>query len=305
MTKRLFPLMIAFILGTCFFFTSCNDDDHHDKYDDVTLYDLIKESDDHKILEEAIDEADLEDVFKSHNLINTVFAPTDAAFKKLPAGTLEVLLANPRELLRPILYYHLINSKVTSSDLTNGMILTMVDGLKTKITVDGSMVLINGATITGADINAINGVLHVIDEVLIPPTNTVYEEIAESEALSTLAAAIDAASLEEALSNEDATFTIFAPANGAFDELPSGTVTALLNQVDVLTNFVLYHALGTELYSAQLTDTTLETLNGQDVTITIENGNVFVNDAQVIVADIVCTNGVIHIIDGALIPPAE
>ena len=305
MTKRLFTLMITLFLGSCFFFTSCNDDDDDHKPDVVTLYDLIYESDDHTILLTAIKEAGLEEVFKSPNLINTLFAPTDAAFEKLPEGTLDLLLDDPMNLLSPILLYHVINSKVTSADLTNGMIVEMADGQKAMISIQGAVVMINNATVTGADLEAENGVIHVINEVLLPPTNTVYEEIAETEMLSTLKVAIDAATLDEALSDEKGTFTLFAPTDDAFDGLPAGTVTSLLTQPDVLANILFYHALSKEVFSSQLTNSMVETMNGQDVTIKLENGNVYVNDAQVIIADIICTNGVVHIINKVLLPPTE
>lgn len=100
----------------------------------------------------------------------TVFAPTDAAFEALPAGTLDDLLADP-EALADVLTYHVVDGDVLSSDLTDGMEVEALNGDTLTITIDGDTVKVNDATVTTADIEASNGVIHVIDTVLIPPAN--------------------------------------------------------------------------------------------------------------------------------------
>ena len=97
----------------------------------------------------------------------TVFAPTDEAFAALPAGTVEALLADP-EALAKILTYHVIAGQVLSTDLTNGMTATTVNGADVTIMTEGG-VMVNDATVTTADIMASNGVIHVIDKVIMPP----------------------------------------------------------------------------------------------------------------------------------------
>jgi len=98
----------------------------------------------------------------------TVFAPTDEAFAALPAGTVEGLLADP-DALAKILTYHVVAGKVMSSDLTEGMMAKTVNGASATITLeDGAM--IDDASITTADIAASNGVIHVIDAVIMPPS---------------------------------------------------------------------------------------------------------------------------------------
>ena len=97
----------------------------------------------------------------------TVFAPTDEAFAALPAGTVEALLADP-EALAKILTYHVIAGKVMSTDLTNGMTATTVNGADVTIMTEGG-VMVNDANVTTADILASNGVIHVIDKVIMPP----------------------------------------------------------------------------------------------------------------------------------------
>ncbi len=304
MAKKLFPMIIALFLGSLFMFTNCDDHDH-DGLDARTIYDLVEESDNHKILLTAIKEAGLADVLKNEDLALTLFAPTDEAFDNLPDGVLETLLEDPMELLKPILLYHVVNSVVTYAGLSNGLVIEMADGQNAMITINGNIAEINDAVITANNYTARNGVMHVIDEVLLPPTNSVYDEVVSNGSLSTLAVAIEAAGLDDALSDGTATYTLFAPTNAAFDELPYGLVPALLDQPNALTDLLLYHALDSDVYSSALSNTSVETMNGEDVDIKLEGGNVYVNDAQVEVADIICTNGVIHIISKVLIPPTE
>ena len=100
----------------------------------------------------------------------TVFAPTDAAFEALPAGTLDDLLADP-EALTDVLTYHVVDGDVMAADLSDGMEVTALNGDTLTITIDGDTVKVNDATVTTADIVTSNGVIHVIDSVLIPPAN--------------------------------------------------------------------------------------------------------------------------------------
>jgi uncharacterized surface protein with fasciclin (FAS1) repeats len=98
----------------------------------------------------------------------TVFAPTDEAFAALPEGTVEGLLADP-EALAAILTYHVVPGAVMSGDLSDGMTATTVNGADITISIDGSTVMVNDATVAAADIEASNGVIHVIDAVILPP----------------------------------------------------------------------------------------------------------------------------------------
>ncbi len=308
MAKKLFRITLALVLGlgSLSLFTNCNDDDDDGYYYDAeSVYDLVKNSKDHKILLTAIQEADLVGALKSMDASYTVFAPTDAAFEKLPEGTLEGLLEDPITLLQPLLLYHVTGTELPIVDLTNGLVIEMADGLNAIITNDGSDIMINNAMIISPDFYAENGVLYSIDEVLTPPSNSISEEVAQNESLMTLATAISATGLDEDLSDEKSSFTLFAPTNAAFDELPVGTIPALLSQPKVLKNILLYHALSKDVYSSQLSSSTVKTINGADVAIKLEDGKVYVNNAQVEVADIICTNGVIHIISKVLLPPTE
>lgn len=268
----------------------------------VTIADVVINSPEHETLEAAVIAADLVTTLSGDGPL-TLFAPTDAAFDALPAGTLDALLADPSGDLTDILFYHVLIGQVESTDLMDGQIATTVNGKDITVTIDNGNVFINDAQVTVADITTDNGVVHVIDAVLIPPTITVVDVIVNSDEHETLEASVIAAGLAGTLSGEGP-FTVFAPTDAAFDALPAGTLDALLaDPSGDLTDILLYHVLGAQVLSTDLSDGQMAaTLFGQDITVSINNGNVFINDAQVAVADITTDNGVVHVIDAVLIP---
>jgi uncharacterized surface protein with fasciclin (FAS1) repeats len=267
-----------------------------------TVVDVVVNSPDHTTLEAAVIAAGLAGTLSGTGPF-TIFAPTDAAFAALPAGTVEALLADIPALTN-ILTYHAVAGSAFSAGLNNGQMVTTVQGQKVTVTINNGNVFINNAQVTVADIVATNGVVHVIDAVLLPPTGTVVDVIVNSPDHTTLEAAVIAAGLAGTLSGTGP-FTIFAPTDAAFEALPSGTVEALLADIPALTNILTYHAVAGSAFSAGLNNgQMIMTIQGQDVTVTFNNGNVFINDAQVTVADIVATNGVVHVIDAVLIPAA-
>ena len=267
-----------------------------------SVVDIIVNSPDHDTLEAAVLAAGLEDDLSGDGPF-TVFAPTDAAFAALPAGTIEALL-NDIPTLTSILTYHVAGVNALSTDLSDGQVIETLNGNTVTVTIDTNGVFINNAQVTVADIVADNGVVHVIDAVLLPPvvSNTVVDIIVNSPDHDTLEAAVLAAGLEGALSG-DGPFTVFAPTDAAFAALPAGTIEALLNDIPTLTSILTYHVAGVNALSTDLSDgQIIETLNGNTVTVTINTNGVFINNAQVTVADIVADNGVVHVIDAVLIP---
>jgi uncharacterized surface protein with fasciclin (FAS1) repeats len=271
-----------------------------------TVVDIIVNSADHTILEAAVLAAGLETALSSAGPF-TVFAPTDDAFNALPAGTIAALLADPQGLLTEILTYHAAAGSVLSSDLTNGQTIATLNGASVTVTINADGVFINNAKVTVADILADNGVVHVIDAVLLPPpppSNTVVDIIVNSADHTILEAAVLAAGLETALSSAGP-FTVFAPTDDAFNALPAGTIAALLaDPQGLLTEILTYHAAAGSVLSSDLTNgQTIATLNGASVTVTINADGVFINNAKVTVADILADNGVVHVIDAVLLPP--
>ena len=265
-----------------------------------TVVDVVVDSPDHTLLETAVLAADLAGTLSGPGPF-TLFAPTDAAFATLPDGTLDAVLAD-NDLLTSILLYHALAADVRSTDLMDGMTATTINGKDITVTIDNG-VFINGAQVTVADIVTDNGVVHVIDAVLLPPTVTVVDVVVNSPDHNTLEAAVIAADLAGTLSG-DGPFTLFAPTDAAFAALPDGLVDALLQDAQGdLTTVLLYHALSGTVLSSDLSDgQAASTLQGEDVTVSINTEGVFINNAQVTVADIVTDNGVVHVIDAVLVP---
>ena len=233
-----------------------------------------------------------------------MFAPTDAAFNALPAGTVTALL-NDIPALTDILTHHVLGDSVMSGMLSNGMMATTLLGTDVTVSITNGNVYIDNAMVTVADIIADNGVVHVIDAVLLPPTpatNSVYDIVSNSNDHTTLEVAIDACGLDGTLSGPGP-FTLFAPTDAAFNALPAGTVTALLNDIPALTDILTHHVLGDSVMSGMLSNGMMATtLLGTDVTVSITNGNVYIDNAMVTVADIIADNGVVHVIDAVLLP---
>jgi transforming growth factor-beta-induced protein len=151
----------------------------------------------------------------------TVFAPTDDAFAKLPEGTVEALLADI-PALTDILLYHVVEGEVMAADVSTLTEGTAISGVPFRVQVMDGNVYINDAQVLIQDIAADNGVIHVIDTVLLPPSDIVDTAVADGR-FTTLATALDAAGLVETLKSEGP-FTVFAPTDDAFAKLPEGTL---------------------------------------------------------------------------------
>ena len=274
-------------------------------YPSNSIYDIVANSNDHNTLELAIDTCGLTATLQGAGTF-TLFAPTDAAFNALPQGTIAALL-NDLPQLTDILKHHVVGDSVMSGMLSNNQIVTTLLGDDVTVTINtNGDVFIDNAQVIVADIVADNGVVHVIDAVLIPTTpanNTVYDIIDLSPSHTTLKTAIDACGLDGTLKGAGP-FTVFAPTDAAFNALPAGTIAALLNDLPQLTDILKHHVVGANVLSGSLSNNQIvTTLLGTDVTVTINsNGDVFIDNAQVIVADIVADNGVVHVIDAVLLP---
>ncbi len=256
----------------------------------------------------------------------TVFAPVDDAFAALPEGTVEALLADPEGALKDILLYHVTAGVVPAETVVTLDSATTLQGEPVSIkVVDGQVLLNDSATVILTDIEASNGIIHVIDAVMVPPS--IVAAAAEAEAMAeqemmasksiaeiavedgrftTLVAALEAAGLVDTLSGEGE-FTVFAPVDDAFAALPEGTIASLLEDpTGTLTDILLYHVLaGVVMAEDVVTLDAAATLFGPDVRISVVDGQVFLNDTvKIIITDIVASNGVIHVIDGVLLPPA-
>ncbi len=239
----------------------------------------------------------------------TVFAPTDAAFAKLPAGTLEMLLKPENKAkLAAILTYHVVPGAVKAADVVKLKYAGTVNGQRVDIKVDGAKVTVDGAAVTATDIACSNGVIHVIDAVILPVDGTVVDVAVKNGSFNTLVAAIKAAGLVETLSGKGP-FTILAPTDAAFAKLPAGTLEMLLKPENKkqLVEILTFHVVpGVAAYSdAVVKMTEVPTVLGSPVAVKVVGGKVMLNGATVVAVDVEATNGVIHVIDTVLMPPAK
>ena len=274
---------------------------------DQTVMSIIANSPVHTILEEAVLAAELDGTLSGDGPF-TVFAPSDDAFDGLPAGALDLILANT-EQLTDLLLNHVHSGNVLSTDLSDGMMVPTLNETELTVSIDGMTVMIDLATVTQANLTASNGVVHVIDKVLLPDfgqeDTTVYSIIKASPIHTTLEAAIDAAELGETLSG-DGPFTVFAPTDDAFDALPAGALDDLLADIPLLTEILKHHVHSGNVLSTDLSDgMEVPTLNDDVLVVSIDAGSVMIDMSTVIQPDIVANNGVVHVINAVLVADDE
>lgn len=238
----------------------------------------------------------------------TVFAPSDAAFEKLPKGMVEKLLADKKTLTQ-ILTYHVVPGRILSKDISGTSFAKTAQGQSLLVKADKSGVSIDSAKVVKADIMASNGVIHVIDSVILPRKDIVATAKAAGS-FKTLTAALKAAGLDKALQGKGP-FTVFAPTDAAFDKLPKGTVQALLKDIPRLKSILLYHVVAGRTLSSNIpapkkgqdkTMTPAKTLQGTKVSIQRSAKGVWIDAAKVVGADVIAGNGVIHVIDSVILP---
>lgn len=235
----------------------------------------------------------------------TLFAPTDEAFAALPAGTVESLITN-KTALTEILLYHVISGKQSALQLIGARTPETLQGSTVKMGFKGAYFLVNGSRILNPNIQSPNAVIHVIDQVLLPPPPKpdLYDALAADGRFSTLIAALNAAGLADAVKTGE--ITIFAPTDAAFDALPAGTVEALLADIDALKSVLLYHVVaGDRSIQSLLKERRVETLQGSDVSVKWYWKRAYVNKSVVLQQDVRAANGKYHVINRVFIPPAE
>ncbi len=316
--NNLAKLLIWVILPTALF-TACKKDDTPNPLDPnalVTIAELVSTSSDFTFLRAAIDVADgdLGTTLASSGTF-TVFAPKNDAF--IAAGFADeaaVRAADPATL-KAILTYHVLGTVAKSSGLTSGAVATE-NGQNVYLSVNGSEIFLNGKIkVIQADVEATNGVVHVVDQVLMPPTQDVTQiavanNTATTPEFTALVAALTKADLVNTLADGTKDFTVFAPTDAAFNEF-LGQLGLTLDNVptELLTKILTYHVVSGNVFSTDLTNgATPATLNGANLTVGINGADVTVsslNSSKVVTTNILGTNGVIHVIDKVLVPVAD
>lgn len=286
---------------------SCSDDDDDNGTSDKNIVEIAQGTPSLSTLVDALVAADLTDALSGDGPF-TVFAPSNDAFAKLDPDVLNNIISTP-SLLTSLLQYHVAGAELTSGQL-NGTVQTLLSG-QTLDAENAGGVTINGtANVTTADVLASNGIIHVIDEVLIPEdfyAQTLAQIVAGSPDHTILLSALAKPELSDLLAAaNDPTqdLTVFAPTNTAFEG-----VLAALNKtsiddipVELLKEIVTYHILGMAVSSDQLVNGDVETLlPGESVTVDLTDG-VKINNANVTAADLKAVNGVAHVVDAVLLP---
>ena len=244
----------------------------------------------------------------------TVFAPTDDAFAKLPKHTLDDLL-NPenKEKLATILKYHVLAGKVTAKNAVQVESTNTLSGESVTISIRDGRLTVNDATVILNDVEASNGIIHVIDSVLMPPKpKNIVETAAATGNFKTLLAAVEAAGLVETLQGHGP-FTVFAPSDKAFTKLGKETLASLLKpeNKDKLQAILKYHVVPGRLSVDDIEHLkVIKTAQGAEVRVKVDpfadpGPGLAINQSNVISGDIDAANGIIHVIDQVLMPPDE
>ncbi|MEM8599368.1 MAG: fasciclin domain-containing protein [Bacteroidota bacterium] len=219
----------------------------------------------------------------------TVFAPSDAAFTAIQTG-------EAGDFLSKILTYHVVPGEFRAADLSDGQMLTTLNGASIDVAVNADGVFVDGVPVSTANVAVENGVVHLIDTVLLGGLNLVERAIV-TPGLDALVGALGTANLVDALL-DDGPFTVFAPTDEAFGGIQVGDAT----DAGLLPTILTYHVVPGNFPAGALEDgDVLNTLAGQQLTVTTnEDGEVFVNGVEVTAANNFVTNGVVHVIDGVL-----
>jgi len=282
-----------------------------------TVFDVASGNGSFSTLVAALEATGLDATLDDPDASFTVFAPTDEAFAALLDDlgvTAEELLADPG--LSGILLYHVVSGSELDSTAAideAGSTVEMANGQRVGLSLSGDSLLVNLSSVTTTDIEADNGVIHVIDTVLTPPgergepDQTIAEIAQGNENLSTLVTALDQAGLVSTLDSTDDTFTVFAPTDDAFAALGEDNINALLNDQEALTSVLLQHVLAPEagevnsIFAFAANGTEVPTRAETNIPVNISDGSLIVGGATVTVTDVYASNGVVHIIDAVIL----
>ena len=282
-----------------------------------TIFDIATASGDFGTLLAAVDAAGLTSTLDDESAVLTVFAPTDAAFALLGEEAIEALLADPQALENVLLYHVISGAEVdaAAAKAAVGTTVEMANGDRIGVSAQGDFLFVNLSKVTATDIQADNGVIHVIDAVLQPPVEAVPSEstitniAAADERFTTLVAALGATGLDTVLASETETFTVFAPTNEAFEAMGAANVAALLDEPENLTAILQQHVIADAAVDSvtaySLSGGTATTVGGAEIPVAISKKRALrVGGAKVTVADIRAANGIIHVIDTVIVAGA-
>lgn len=303
-------MLLLFVVSSCGKFKYIYPHGSSDK----SIAQIVSSNQNYKLLKLALVRAGLvEAVSKPGQL--TVFAPDNAAFAAAGFPNAESINNADVETLKAILLYHVVGSKIPSSQIpaADNTPVTTLSGKDIFVTKKNNHVSVNGIPVVAADINASNGVIHAISKVLIPPTGNIVE-VAQGNPnftylVATVLRASEGATNVAAALTGDGPLTVFAPTNQAFINAGFPTIESI-NSADpaTLTTILTYHVIAARVFSSNLVDNAdVPTLNGGTVSIQLDGGpkvrgNSNTSASNIVLADLVATNGVVHVIDQVLLP---
>lgn len=236
----------------------------------------------------------------------TILAPADDAFAKLGSKVDDLLKPENLPRLKAILAYHVIPGRLSSADLIKAASATTVNGQRVALALDDGRLAIGDTKFVTTDIQCSNGVIHIIDAVLVPARKNIVQAAASSHDFNTLVSAVKAAGLADTLSGSGP-FTVFAPSDEAFAKVPKDILQKLLlpeNQ-DILAKILTYHVVSGRVYSSDAAALSrAATVAGEQVSFSLAGGRLKINDSRITRTDLDTSNGVIHVIDTVLIPPS-
>jgi len=254
----------------------------------------------------------------------TVFAPTNAAFDAAAGALLgsgktgrDLVEALDVATLTAVLKYHVVGDARSAQAVLAANQLIMLDGNAAAIALRGGRAYIDNAQIVSTDIQASNGIVHVIDAVILPPSvaasagasqQTIAAIAAGNPAFSTLVAALARAGLVDTFNGQQA-FTVFAPTNAAFDEaakqLHYASGRELVEKLDIrtLTAVLTYHVIAGEKKASDVVAADqLQMLSGVAADVAVRSGKAYIDDAPILSTDVLASNGVIHVLGGVMLP---
>jgi uncharacterized surface protein with fasciclin (FAS1) repeats len=311
--KKIISLTTVVLAATTLLVSSCEKANPKalSQTEKKSITELVKTSPQHNFLYAAIVKAGLASTLDGKGTF-TVFAPTDDAFRAAGFPNVKAVQDAPADVLQGILLYHALGSVVKSADV-QGLSAAPVTTLANKdfyVTGKDGKVWVNNAMVTNKDIMASNGVIHVIDKVLMPPSQNLVQLAQSNPNLSSLVAAV--LQLGEGTVTLLATggpFTVMAPTNQAFANLLN-TLGKTLPELDkdLLASVLTYHLIPARVFSYNLTEgLKAPTVQGGELTFTLSSGakvkgNGNATASNIIAVDILATNGVVHVIDQVLLP---
>lgn len=309
------PLTKMAMVGLVLFsLTSCSDDDESpNPQQPSTITDIVVNNPDFSMLRTAVVKAGLAETLAGEGTF-TIFAPDNDAFAAsgITSAAIEAMSVDD---LTDILLYHTLDSEVPAANVPAGpnAAVQTINGSSIFLTKNNAGVFVNGISVKQADVEASNGVIHVISKVLLPATGNIVEVAQSNQDFSFLVAAVIRASegdtnVVEVLSSEGP-FTVFAPVNQAFMDAGFPDIASIqAADPNTLTAILTYHVIGARAFSSDLVDgANLPTVNGGTIevglgaTATVK-GNSNDDASNIIAVDILTTNGVIHVIDQVLLP---